>query len=60
MSKVATPEKKIEAIYKAILSQKPEHDTVQKILSSIREGDKYDYSALMWALLNTKQFLFIK
>ena len=60
MAKETTPEKKIETIYEAILSKRPSQGDVQKTLASIKEGNQYDYSALMWALLNTKQFLFIK
>ena len=54
------PEGKVSAIFETVMNKKPSEDEVQKTLSAIRNGDKYDYKALVWALVNTRQFIFIK
>jgi hypothetical protein len=58
--KATTPEQKIEQLYLIAFSRKPES---QEIAAAKAHLEKFQYSKasyedLLWALLNTKEFLF--
>ncbi|CAN5877545.1 hypothetical protein BH11VER1_BH11VER1_20320 [soil metagenome] len=58
VSQAQTPDAQVDAIYLALLSRKPT-PTEKALLSNANKGDTSP-DALIYALLNTKQFLFVQ
>lgn len=59
MEKVKSPPEKVEALFLSVLSRKPtlaEKDIAKRALSSGDDG----YSNMIWALINTREFIFIQ
>ncbi len=56
----ATPEEKIELIYRSMLTRKPSEREVARVLDDYRNHGEETIEDLVWALLNSRQFLFIQ
>ena len=56
----STPTAKAKLLFATILTRYPSSGELKASLAAIGNGDDYDFAQLSWALLNTKQFLFIK
>jgi len=51
---------KIETIYRAMLTRKPTESEVARILTDYKTHREETIEDLVWALLNSRQFLFIQ
>lgn len=59
MEKVKSPGEKVEALFMSIMSRRPtlaEKDIAQRALSSGDDG----YANMIWALINTREFIFVQ
>ena len=56
----SSPEEKIETIYRAMLTRKPTSREVDRILTDYQDYGEETIEDLVWALLNSRQFLFIQ
>lgn len=59
MEKVKSPSEKVEALFVSVLSRRPtmvEKDIAKRALSAGDEG----YSNMIWALINTREFVFLQ
>lgn len=54
------PEERIDVIFLAILSRKPNSDERQMALAEIKQHGNAGYGNVIWALVNTREFLFIQ
>ena len=54
-----TGKEAIRIIYQTMLSRDPSEDEIQLLLKAQRDG-KTNATGIVWALLNTRQFLFIQ
>ena len=54
------PKDKIELVYRAMLSRKPTDKEVTRILSDYEKHGEETIGDLVWALLNSRQFIFIQ
>ena len=60
LEKTKSPEEKVAIIYRAMLTREPsERETVRVLADHKRYGDE-TFEDLVWALLNSRQFLFIQ
>jgi len=60
MAKVPSPAEKVEAVFLSVLSRKPtlaEKDIAKRGLA---EGGTDGFSNLIWALINTREFMFVQ
>jgi hypothetical protein len=55
-----TPEEKIAVIYRAMLTREPTEREMKRILADYAEHGDETLEDLVWALLNSCQFLFIQ
>jgi len=53
-------EEKIEMIFQAMLTRKPSGSERELLLSKVEEQGDSAYERIVWALLNTKQFIFVQ
>ena len=56
----ATPESKFDLVYRAMLTRRPTEREVARILSDYKKYGEETLEDLVWALLNSPQFLFIQ
>lgn len=59
MEKVKSPSEKVEALFMSVLSRRPtmqEKDIAKRALSSGDDG----YANMIWALINTREFIFVQ
>jgi len=59
MEKVSSPPDKVEALFMSVLSRRPtlaEKGIAQRALSSGDDG----YANMIWALINTREFIFVQ
>lgn len=54
------PEERVNVIFMSILSRRPTADEKQVALAEIRENGPAGYGNVIWALVNTREFLFIQ
>lgn len=57
---LVNPEDKIELVYRAMLSRKPTGKEVKRILTDYEKHGEETIGDLVWALLNSRQFIFIQ
>lgn len=57
---VQAPEEKIAVVYRAMLTREPTDRETARILTDYREHGDETLEDLVWALLNSRQFLFIQ
>ncbi|MGJ8651768.1 MAG: DUF1549 domain-containing protein [Opitutaceae bacterium] len=55
-----TPEEKIETLYIGFLSRKPTQAEVDTLVGMFKENPEKARQRMIWAMLNTQQFLFIQ
>ncbi len=55
-----TPEAKVEALFLSILNRRPTESDMELAIRKIDEEERYAYDDLIWALVNTREFLFIQ
>ena len=60
LASLAKPEDKIALAYRAMLSRKPTDSEVQRILTDYEIHGEETIGDLVWALLNSRQFIFIQ
>lgn len=60
LNSAATPEAKIDTIYRSMFTRKPTEHEVARILSNCETHGEETIEDLVWALLNSRQFLFIQ
>ncbi len=58
MKKVTSPEEKVEAVFLSVLSRKPTYS--EKEIAKRESGNADSFSNLIWALINTREFMFIQ
>ena len=56
----ATPEEKISLIYRSMFTRKPTEREVARVLTDFKTHGNETIEDLVWALLNSRQFLFIQ
>ena len=59
MEKVRDPSQKVEPMFMSIMSRKPsmnEKDIAKRVLGQGEDG----YANMIWALINTREFMFIQ
>ena len=56
----ASPEEKIDLVYRAMLSRKPANHEVARILTDYETYGEEVIEDLVWTLLNSPEFLFIQ
>jgi hypothetical protein len=54
------PEDKIDLIYRSMLTRKPTQIEMERILVSYQTHGEETIEDLVWALLNSRQFIFIQ
>ena len=57
---IKSPEKKAEVVFLSILNRLPTEDEKNLLLQEMKDSSSDDFSDLIWALLNTPEFFFIK
>lgn len=55
-----TPEEKLEAIYIGFLARKPTNRELETLLPNFRDDPEKARERIIWAMLNTGQFIFIQ
>jgi len=61
IAKQATPEKKVEAVFLSIMNRMPtdrERELAKKAIAD--EGEADGFAAIIWALINTREFCFVQ
>ena len=56
----AMPESKLDLVYRAMLTRRPTQREVERILTDYQKHGEETVEDLVWALLNSPQFLFIQ
>lgn len=59
IEKASTAEGKINTIYMTMLTRKPTDLEMKKLLLEIESNGEKGYDNIVWALLNTQQFIFV-
>ena len=59
LAALQTPEDKIEVIYRTMLTRRPTDQEMQRILAEHKKHGDEVIEDLVWALLNSRQFIFI-
>jgi hypothetical protein len=59
VEKAKTPEDKIRTIYMAMLTRKPTDLEMKSLLAEVESHGEKGYDNIVWALLNTQQFIFV-
>ncbi len=59
LDKAKTPEDKIRTIYMAMLTRKPTAPEMKSLLAEVEANGEKGYDNIVWALLNTQQFIFV-
>ncbi len=60
LKKAATPEEKLEMIYLSVLSRKPDAEETSMILADAEKRGDEIYQDVVFALMNTQEFYFVK
>ena len=60
MQAAASPEEKIAVVYRAMLTREPTERETKRILADYEQHGDETFEDLVWALLNSRQFLFIQ
>ena len=60
VEKAKTPEEKINTIYMAMLTRKPSAPEMKSLLAEVEVNGEKGYDNIVWALLNTQQFIFVQ
>ena len=60
LNELQTPEEKIALVYRTMLTRKPTSREVERILADYQTHGEETIGDLVWALLNSRQFIFIQ
>ena len=60
LQKIKDPRKKAEVVFLSILNRLPTEDEKNLLLQEMKSSNSEDLADLIWALLNTPEFFFIK
>lgn len=60
LQKITDPRKKAEVVFLSILNRLPTEDEKNLLLQEMKSSNSQDLADLIWALLNTPEFFFIK
>jgi hypothetical protein len=60
LAKCETPSEEIETIYELMLTRKPSENETKRLLREYEANPKTAQNNIVWALLNTQQFIFIR
>ena len=60
LQKITSPRKKAEVVFLSILNRLPTEDEKNLLLQEMKSSNSEDLADLIWALLNTPEFFFIK
>ena len=60
MAKVTSPPEKVEAVFLSVLSRKPTLQEKDIAKRGLEAGGAEGFSNLIWALINTREFMFVK
>jgi hypothetical protein len=60
LNELQTPEEKIDLVYRTMLTRKPTSREVERILADYQTHGEETIGDLVWALLNSRQFIFIQ
>lgn len=60
ISKLGSDEEKIEAIFLSIMNRKPAEKEIAIAKKSIADSPSEGYSNIIWALINTREFMFVQ
>lgn len=60
IGKLGTDEEKIEAVFLSIMNRKPNEKEVTLAKKTIAENASEGYSSVIWALINTREFIFVQ
>ena len=60
LQKITTPRKKAEVVFLSILNRLPTEGEKNLLLQEMKSSNSEDLADLIWALLNTPEFFFIK
>ncbi|MFT5465727.1 MAG: hypothetical protein ACI8UO_000822 [Verrucomicrobiales bacterium] len=60
IDEAGTPEDKIRMIFQAMLTREPTEGEMELAKAEIEKSGEKGYEGLVWALLNTQQFLFVQ
>ncbi len=55
-----TPDEKIESMFVSIFARRPTPEEKAKALAEIREHAEEGYGNVIWALINSLEFLFVE
>lgn len=59
VNRAKTPEDKIRTIYLAMLTRQPSETEMKNLLAEVESNGEKGYDNIVWALLNTQQFIFV-
>lgn len=59
IEKAKTPQDKISTIYMTMLTRKPTDVEMKSLLAEVEVNGEKGYDNIVWALLNTQQFIFV-
>ena len=60
LQQLKNPRKKAEVVFLSILNRLPTEEEKNLLLEEMQSASSDDFSDLIWALLNTPEFFFIK
>jgi hypothetical protein len=60
LQQISDPRKKAEVVFLSILNRLPTEDEKKLLLQEMESSNSQNLSDLIWALLNTPEFFFIK
>ena len=60
LHEAGTPTEKAEMIFQAMLTRKPTEDEVKIVQAEFEQRGEDSYEGIVWALLNTQQFMFVE
>ena len=60
LASLQKPEDKIDLVYRSMLTRKPSQTEIERILTNYQTYGEETIEDLVWALLNSRQFIFIQ
>ena len=54
------PDEKARMIFQAMLTREPTEEELAIVRAEVKNGGDEAYEGIVWALLNTQQFLFVQ
>ncbi|MDF1754299.1 MAG: DUF1549 domain-containing protein [Verrucomicrobiales bacterium] len=60
LEEAGTPEEKAKMIFQAMLTREPTESEMELVKAEVESSGDKSYEGIVWALLNTRQFMFIQ